>query len=158
MIKMISGVYGMPVLNGKGETVSVKRVGPEYGPFTLSAEQEARLVSRGVAVCVEPVVTHEQADYMEDISDDTDEEEAGDIGPIGFDDVPEEGEEAEAEPIPLDELSAKELRAMGAEYGLTFKGNASKAYMIDAIAAAQAIEAADDGEDAPTFDASEAVL
>ena len=152
MIKMISGVYGMPILNEKGETVSVKRVGPEYGSFSLSAKEEARLVSRGVAAYVEPDVVFEQTEAVETVED------VSDIGPIGFEDVPEEEEEAEAELIPLEELSAKELRAIGAEYGLSFKANASKAYMIDAIAAAQALEAEDDGEEAPTFDASEAVL
>ena len=152
MIKMISGVYGMPIRNKKGEIVHVKRVGPEYGPFSLTAKEEERLVSRRVAAYVEPDIVFDQDETAETL------EEAADIGPIGFDDVPEGEEEAEAELIPLEELSAKELRAMGAEYGLSFKANASKAYMIDAIAAAQALEAEDSGEDAPTFDASEAVL
>ena len=62
--------------------------------------------------------------------------------------------------VELEELTAKELRDVGKQYGITFKANASKSVMIDAIKAAQTEGEAeeDDGEDAPVFDASEAVL
>ena len=151
MIKMISGVYGMPVVNEQGIT-TVKSVGPEYGPFSLAPEKEARLVNRGVAAYVHEPEVEEPA---EDIHyEDHEVEEPTE--PIGFDEVPVEDEE---EPIPLEELSAKELRELGAEYGLTFKGNASKAAMIEAITAAQEQDTVeDDGEPAPAFDPAEAVL
>ena len=60
-------------------------------------------------------------------------------------------ERAEAEKS-IEDMTAKELRQLGAEYGLTFKGNASKSDMIEAIKAEWPVD-----EDAPTFDAAEAV-
>lgn len=141
MIKIICGVYG-----GKD---GVKRPGDK--PFSLSPAEEARLVSRKVAVYVnEPTTANENA-YV-----------PGDA-PIGFDEMPpedfEDGVEDEAEIvdeiIDLETLSAKELRDLGAEYGLTFKANTQKVDMIEAITAAQAEIA--DADDAPTFDAAEAV-
>ena len=70
--------------------------------------------------------------------------------------------EIEDEPIeerPLSEYSAKELREIGKDYGLTFKVGISKAEMIAAIEAAEADLDTDceDDEDVPAFDASEAV-
>lgn len=61
----------------------------------------------------------------------------------------------EEKPRDLEELTAKELRELGKQYGLTFKGNASKAEMIDAITEEQIAYGVH--EDAPTFDAAEAV-
>lgn len=145
MIEMISGVYG-----GKD---GIKK--PGDGAFCLSPAEEARLVRRGVArytneIVVEPVAP--------DADSNTDSEELmEDIGPIGFDDMPP----AEAEePVDLESLTAKELRELGAEYGLTFKGNASKSYMIEAITAAQAELEEDDSDcgPGPDFDPTEAVV
>ena len=103
-------------------------------PFELLPEQEERLVKRGVAEYVGKVES-EQA-------------------PIGFDEMPEEE-------TALSDLSVKELRAIGKEYGLTFKVGTSKDDMVKAIEAAEAelnTEAEDDeSEPAPVFDASEAV-
>ena len=143
MIEIISGVYG-----GKN---GIKRPGDK--PFRLSPEEEARLVSRKVAC------------YVPDPAAEV-EEEVVDTAPIGFDETPpddfvdditEDEAEVEEEPIDLATLSAKELREIGKEYGLSFKANASKVSMIEAITAAQA-ELDEPAEDAPTFDASEAVL
>ena len=68
---------------------------------------------------------------------------------------PELNDEEQAEPEkPLEDMTAKELREICAEYGLTLKGNASKAEMVKAIKAAWPVPA---DEDAPTFDAAEAV-
>ena len=158
MIEMIAGVYGLRVKIGKqadgADKIRVKAMGPNDGPFSISPEQEARLVDAGLARYVtEPV----------------EDPNVSDGAPIGFDEMPpddfdteaagavEEVEEAEAHPI--EELSAKELRALGKEYGLSFKANASKVSMIDAIKAALADDAEDEpAEDAPKFDPSEAVL
>lgn len=138
MIEMISGVYG-----GRD---GIKK--PGDGAFSLSPAEEARLVRRGVA---------RYTNIVEEAStpDTTDSEGlVEDIDPIGFDDMP-----PVEEPVDLESMSAKELRELGAEYGLTFKGNASKSYMIEAITAAQ-IEAADDTDygDGPAFDPAEAVI
>ena len=142
MIKMISGVCGSP--NGL--------MHPGSGAFSLAPEEEARLVRRGVAVYVQEIV--EEPDAPADESEDL----ADAIGPIGFDDLPEEVETDEVEEVDLASLSAKELREVGREYGLTFKGNASKAEMIREIEDAQANEIAAGGYPAPEFDAAEAVV
>ena len=55
-------------------------------------------------------------------------------------------------------MTAKELREIGAEYGLTFKQGMSKAEMVEEMDALFAsLEPAEDTEDAPAFDAAEAV-
>lgn len=138
MIKMKAGTFGLPV-NG-----IVKPMTKESGPFKASPEQEERLVKQGLA------------EYVIDGT------------PIGFDEAPEdltdEVETEEETPLkPLEDLTTSELRALGKEYGLTFKVGTTKAEMVNAIADAQtaiALEGEtteDDGEDAPTFDAAEAV-
>lgn len=129
MIKIIHGVYGhvdkMGIVRPKTEADP---------PFSLTPEQEARLVQLGVAAYVgnAPV-----------------EEEPLDIGEISVEDVS------------LSERSVKELREIGKEYGLTFKVGASKADMVKAIEAAEDALVADDededDESAPAFDAAEAV-
>ena len=139
MIKIICGVYG--------GADGMKR--PGDAPFSLPPAEEARLVARKVAVYVnEPAV---EAPHDEYVPDDA---------PIGFDEMPPadfvDDAETEEEPIDLSALSAKELREIGKEYGLTFKANDKRATMIEAIEAAQReIDAAPD--DAPTFDPTEAV-
>lgn len=145
MIEIICGVYG-----GKN---GLKRPGDK--PFSLSPAEEARLVARKVARYVEQ---HQDEDDAEQHQDEDDG------APIGFDETPsedfaEDGEddaEVMDEIIDLESLTGKELRELGAEYGLAFKANAKKSEMIAAITAAQDKLAEDAGE-APTFDASEAV-
>lgn len=142
MIKMIRGVFGLPV-NG-----IVKAMDKNSGTFEAGAEQEERLVRLGLAVKVEdgepaPVETVDTTD------------------PIGMDETPPEDiDEAEVveEIVDLTTLSVKELRVIGKQYGLTFKVGMSKDEMVEAIAAAQSETVEDeDGEPAPVFDASEAV-
>ena len=141
MIEIICGVYG-----GKN---GMKRPGDK--PFSLSPAEEARLVARKVARYVE------QPEMLETEDQHSDAEADG--TPIGFDEIPpEDFDEAEVmeEIVDLETLSTKELRELGAEYGLTFKANAKKTDMIEKITEAQA-QLAEDIEDAPTFDAAEAV-
>lgn len=139
MIKIVRGVYGFKDENG---IIRPKTAADE--PFELLAEQEERLVSLGVA------------EYVGGIEDEQ--------GPIGFDEIPpedfvEDDAEAMEEIIDLETLSGKELRELGKDYGLTFKANAKKAEMIEAITEAQkeVALAEDDDEPAPAFDATEAV-
>lgn len=130
MIKMVAGVFGLPVGSG-----IVERKTKDSEPFNASAEQEARLVKLGLARYVDAPVPAE---------------------PIGFDETPDE-----VAIRPLDELTANELRALGKEYGLTFKVGMKKVDMIAALTAAQSAPVEVDetpDEDAPTFDAAEAVL
>lgn len=141
MIKMKSGTCGVPVVHGNA-VVRVERKTPNDEPFTLSPEAEARLVNRGVAVYVNATA------------------------PI----VAPENHTDGGEGVSLEDMKADDLRALGKEYGLSFKVGVKKAEMIEAIKAAQAESGEDedtededpseddeDGEGAPTFDPSEAV-
>lgn len=148
MVKMLRGVFGLPI-DG-----IVKAMDKNSGPFKASAEQEARLVRLGLAV------------YVDEHAAEVENEDMEDNAPIGFDETPpddfvddtaEDAAEVEEEIVDLATLSAKELRELGKEYGLSFKANASKVSMIEAIMAAQA-ELDESAEDAPAFDAAEAVL
>ena len=142
MIKIVRGVYGFLDNNG---IVRPKTEADE--PFELTPEQEARLVSLGVAQYVE---TEEEQEPEETEQVETEEEQE----PIGFDETP-------VVKVSLSDMSVKELRQIGKEYGLTFKVGMSKAEMVVAIEAAEAELATDaedeDSEPAPVFDASEAV-
>ena len=141
MIRIICGVYG-----GKN---GVKRPGDK--PFSLTPAEEARLVALKVAAYVDAPAPAPADDYVPEDA------------PIGFDEMPPEdyAEDAEdeaeimEEPIDLETMTAKELRELGKDYGLTFKANDKRSTMIEAITAAQAALAV--AEDAPTFDAAEAV-
>lgn len=148
MIKIVRGVYGFLDKNG---IVRPKTDADE--PFELSAEQEARLVNLGIAQYVGDV--KDEQEPAETDAEETEQEESEDEQePIGFDETPPEER-------PLSDYSVKDLRAIGKEYGLTFKVGTSKDDMVKAIEAAEAeIEANaedEDGEPAPVFDASEAV-
>lgn len=148
MIKMISGVYGKPVtVNG---TTTVKAVSPKDGPFSLSPEQEKRLVSRGVAVFVQ----------------EPDEFDGGDKVP----ELPELPEGVIAIPEYNADMKADELREIGKLCGLTFKVGMTKLEMVAALdeyIEANMVEddeltdlddeAEDEGEDAPEFDPAGAV-
>ena len=142
MIKIVRGVYGYVDKDG-----IVRPKTEADDPFELLPEQEARLVSLGVAKYVVSAVSEQEpADAVE--------EEIEGEEPIDFDEMP-------TEVIPLSELSVKELRDLGKEYGLSFKVGTTKAEMIQAIEDAEAALNTDaedeDGEPVPVFDASEAV-
>ena len=162
MIEMIAGVFGLPV-DG-----TIKAMDNNSGPFEAGAEQEARLVKLGLAKYV-----HNSVEDPTDLADESEDLEDA-IAPIGFDEIPAdmlpEGVE-KIEMVYLDELSAKELRKYAKDnYDLTFKGNASKAEMLQAIGEASKAEYAEavaagivagvvcDDEPAPEFDAAEAVV
>lgn len=51
MIRMIAGVYGLPVKQPDG-SIRIKAMGPGCGSFSLPADREADLVARGVACYV----------------------------------------------------------------------------------------------------------
>ena len=128
MIQIIKGTYG----HVAGDIVRPKT--SKDGPFELTKEQEARLVREGVAVYV-------------DAPD----------APIGFDEQPEDDiARAEADPA-LDGMTAKELRELGKQYGLTFKVGMTKTEMIEAIKAEWTQDDEGDGEEPPAFDPTEAV-
>lgn len=140
MIKMIRGVFGLPV-NG-----IVKAMDKNSGAFQASAEQEERLVKLGLAVRVDAV---EQQAIPDEVPED-------DGTPIGFDETPPALEIPEYN----EAMKAPELREIGAMFGLTFKVGMSKKEMVAALDAHfEAIpdEDVDTDEDAPVFDAAEAV-
>nr|DAR60069.1 MAG TPA: HeH/LEM domain [Caudoviricetes sp.] len=143
MIKIIRGVYGHYVTDQNGRTRVVAR-DRRSEPIELTPEQEARLVSQGVARYVDSTETG--------------------AAPIGFDEQPPEDEgaadiaRAEAEK-PMEEMTIKELRELGREqYGISFKVGMTKAEMIAAMREKWPEEPETEAsEPAPTFDAAEAV-
>lgn len=139
MIEIICGVYG-----GKN---GMKRPGDK--PFSLSPAEEARLVARKVARYVgRPEPANEEID--EPVYEDID-------APIGFDETPPTDTEDEAEPKPLEELSRDELREVCKEYGLPYKATDSRAKLVEKITEFQNSAEDTEDEDAPVFDAAEAV-
>lgn len=131
MIRIVKGVYGYLDKDG-----IVRPKTEADAPFSLLPEQEARLVRLGVA------------QYM------------GNVNPAPAEDaLPEETvAEAPTGERLLTDMSAKELRELGKDYGLTFKVGISKAEMVQAIEEAEnELDTVQDGEPAPVFDASEAV-
>lgn len=145
MIKMIRGVFGLPV-NG-----IVKAMDKNSGAFEAGAEQEERLVRLGLAVKVE-TADGDSVPPADEVDTDT---------PIGMDETPpDDFDETEAveEIVDLNTLSAKELREIGKQYGLTFKVGMTKDDMVAAIEKAQSETVEEeDGDPAPVFDAAEAV-
>ena len=145
MIKMIAGVYGHKMPDG-----TVKPMDKNSKPFEASPEQEARLIRLGLAVHVnsaEPVET---------------------VTPPEDDGKPELPEGVVGIPEYSTESTANELREIGKLCGLTFKVGMTKAEMVAALDAhikANMVDGVeiheenseDDGEQEPTFDASEAV-
>lgn len=144
MIKMIRGVFGLPV-NG-----IVKAMDKDSGPFVAGAEQEERLVRLGLAVKVE--AADDEPAPTDDNTVDTDT-------PIGMDEMPPLPEDVTGIPEYSVAMKATELREIGAMCGLTFKVGMSKADMVAALDKhiAENTQEEDDGEPAPVFDASEAV-
>lgn len=152
MIQIICGVYG-----GKD---GAKRPGDK--PFSLSPAEEARLVDRKVAVYVNEPTTEPEDEYTPDDA------------PIGFDETPPEDFDEDDLPdgvIGIPEYSvdmkATELREIGKLCGLTFKVGMTKEEMVAALDKHIEENMVDDEdftedstidpEDAPTFDAVEAV-
>lgn len=148
MIRITNGVYG-----GKD---GMKRASD--GPFTLSAEEEARLVKRGVAEYVatpddpapDPELEREQEPVLAP-------EEKAPVPDTEDDKTPHAG------------MTVKELREIAKERGVSFKVGMTKPEMVAAIMAAQnppepvedevteEVTETEPDEDAPTFDAAEAV-
>lgn len=152
MIRMISGTYG-----GRD---GLKRASD--GPFSLPANEEARLVERGVAVYVGNVETPLVG------FDETPPADGEGAEPNGADELPKLPELPEGVtgiPEYSVEMTAAELREIGKACGLSFAANMGKAKMVDALDAffaANMVDGVDEDEiqpdeDAPVFDAAEAV-
>lgn len=108
MIKIVQGTYGYKDKNG-----IVRPKTSKDEPFSLPAEQEARLVGLGVAEYVHPV-------DMET--------------PIGFDETPPElPDGVTGIPEYNTGMKADELRAIAKDMGLTFKVGTTKAEMVEAM-------------------------
>ncbi len=156
MIKIVRGVYGFLDENG---IVRPKTEADE--PFELAPEQEARLVNLGVAQYVGNVKNEQESEEteQEEYEDEQDTIGMDETPPSDFaDDAKIDDADVAEEIVDLATLTARALRDIGKEYGLTFKANAKKTEMVAAITAAQAEIAEDeDSEPAPAFDASEAV-
>ena len=152
MIRIICGVYG-----GKN---GVKRPGDK--PFSLTPAEEARLVALKVAAYVDAPAPAPADDYVPEDA------------PIGFDEMPpEDFVEGDDELLELPEgviaipeysvaMKATELREIGKLCGLNFKVGMTKEEMVAALDKHIEENMVDDEEftdpeDAPTFDAAEAV-
>ena len=98
-------------------------------PFSLTPGEEARLVERGVAVYVNEAPAEADAS-------------------IGFDNTPDSIPEYSTR------NTVKELQAIGEQFGITFEEGMTKAQMVEIL---DQHLAESDPEDAPTFDAAEAV-
>ena len=162
MIKIIKGTYGhMP--DPKSGRVYPKT--SKDKPFSLTPEQEERLVSLKVAKYVDgpepdtaPGAPDTGAGAPPATGNDT--EPGGQKMAQGGADGLRDGDNAEASPVELDDMSAKELREYGKELGLTLKVGLTKAEMREQIEEALASLTDDGGDDEepPKFDAAEAVL
>ena len=133
MIHIIRGVYGYLDKDGIVRTKTEKDA-----PFERLPEQEARRVRLGVA------------EYVGNVKS----------APVEETPAASDTEEAPTDRLSLADLSVKELREIGKEYGISFKVGISKAEMVAAIQEAEAeaeLDEPEDGEEAPVFDASEAV-
>lgn len=145
MIEMKAGVFGLPIKGKDGKTVSIKGMDKNSGPFEAGAEQEARLVALGMAVYVDKSVDTTEPDAVTELPE----------LPDGVTAISEYSVEN----------TVKELRAIGELCGLTFKVGMTKAEMVEALDANIKANTDDDAEpdatpddeDAPTFDAAEAV-
>ena len=104
MIHIIRGVYGYLDKDGIVRTKTEKDA-----PFELLPEQEARLVRLGVA------------EYVGNVKS----------APVEEAPAASDTELAPTDGLSLADLSVKELREIGAEYGLTFKQGMSKADMVE---------------------------
>lgn len=118
MIKIICGTYGH-LIDGR---VRPKTAASE--PFSLTPEQEARLVERGIAVYVNEAPAEADASNVADR-------------------IPEYSTRN----------TVKELQAIGEQFGITFEEGMTKAQMVEILDQ----HIADEDEDAPSFDAAEAV-
>ena len=147
MIKMISGVFGLPQADG-----SVKPMDKNSKPFSTSKELEKKLVEKKRAVYVDTV---EDVDTSAPIGfDETPPEE--------FEELPELPEGVTAIPEYSEDMKQSELREIGAMCGLTFKVGMTKKEMVAALDAhieANTVEGdeLEEEDDSPEFDASEAV-
>lgn len=133
MIKIIKGVYGYMTKSG-----TVKSKTEKDEPFELTAEQEARLVSLGVAVYVE-----------DDPAKVLDNEQMKDEATAHLD------------PEQLEELTNAKLKELAEEMGIQTAKLKTKAQLIAAITDIPLEDAipseVDDGEKLPDFDVTEAV-
>lgn len=136
MIQMKNGVYGTRHF--------MKRASD--GPFSLSKAEEARLVARGVAEYVDGA------------------EPPADGEPIGFNDAPPVPEETGNDvPVYDASMSAVELRKIAADHGVTFRVGMTKKDMVAALdehfGISEHVEetSGEDEEDAPSFNAADAV-
>ena len=138
MIRMVAGVYGLNIKREDGSTY-VQGMGPESGPFSVDPNEEARLVGMKVAKYVGNAEQVSPAEAEPPVLPDLPE------GVVG---IPEYSTRN----------TVKELQAIAELCGITFEEGMTKAQMVEALdqhIADNTVEG--DPDDAPTFDAAEAV-
>lgn len=169
MVQIVRGVYGHYI---GGRVVAKDK---NSAPFELSPEQEERLVKAGVAEYVNLPVNapDDDGEGAPDEGGNTALEGVKIGAPVGFDETPEELPELPEDVVGIPEYSvessAKELREIGKLCGLTFPATMTKADMVAALDkhieenTVDGVDIDEDGEgvpdeDAPTFDAADAVV
>lgn len=140
-IRIIKGTFGY----WDGGKVVPKTAKDE--PFPVETGRAAELVEQGIA---------EYATATVEINT----EEDGEDAQIDAEEMAEDAIDDDA--VNLDEMSLDELKKFAETYGVKYKVGMKKADFIEAIRAAELEadeldEADDDGEDAPTFNAEDAV-
>lgn len=138
LVKIVKGVYGFDT----GTTVIGKSANDE--PFFLDEDKARRLLDLGVAELVCDAEYPDSPVYG--VGDDETTEGA----------ETENGEELEE--IILDEMTLEELKEFAEPYGVKYKVGTKKAVFIEQIKAAlQEAAETENGEEPPSFDATQAV-
>lgn len=119
MVEMICGAYG-----AKGRLIR-----PADGPFSLSAEEEKRLVNRGVARYV-----REYVESVPPVPPPSEPEESGGDAPAPEDTL--DIVDGHFTPDSLDTMTKAELARLASDLGLDTKGCKNKPDLIRVIAAA----------------------
>ena len=165
MIKIVKGTFGYR----KGRTIEPKTCKSE--PFSIDPKREAELVEAGIAVYVEPtgdidndgnfvvdgeVIGHVEGEHIVI----TDEEVIAE--PLA-NEAEEDNEEASADVEVtleyLEELKLDELKEFAAQFGVSYKVGTKKADFVKEVWEAIDVEPEEeDNEEAPTFDAGNAVV
>lgn len=134
-IKIIRGTYGYRAKNGQIEPKTKKDAA-----FSLTEEQEARLVKKGIAVYV-----GREEGKTEEVAPEQHQDESSDVSG-----APVPGDLGEEQ---LEEMSYNDLKHLAKEMGLSASG--TKEELMERIAEAEASCSDEDGEEPPAFSAAE---
>lgn len=143
LVKIVKGVYGFDT----GTTVIGKSANDE--PFFLAEDKARRLLELGVAELVCDAAYPDSPVYGVDDDEAAETENGEDADEINLDDMEE---------LNLEEMTLEELKEFAEPYGVKYKIGTKKAVFIEQIKAAlQEVAETENGEEPPSFDATQAV-